>query len=49
MSSAKIPETNRWEAAALLVGMAVATAWYAWPQLVYSLVPVIEIWRSLLR
>lgn len=49
MSSGKIPDTGRWEAVALLVGMAVVTAWYAWPQLAYSLIPVIEIWRSFLR
>ncbi len=37
------------EAAGLLLLMALATAWYAWPQLLYSLYPLLEIWRSFAR
>ena len=48
MFSRKVPEPSRWEAAAVILFMAVMTAWYAWPQLRNSLYPLIEIWRAVL-
>ncbi|HLC06297.1 MAG TPA: hypothetical protein VJK02_24955 [Anaerolineales bacterium] len=46
MSSGKAPEPSRWEAAALVLLMVATTAWYAFPQLVYSLYPLADTWRS---
>ena len=49
MSSDRPPDPKRREAGLLLVLMAAATLWYAWPQILYSLYPILEVWRSLGR
>jgi hypothetical protein len=49
MCSRPTPDPNRREAVVVLLFMVVATLWYAWPQLLYSLYPLVEIWRSLPR
>jgi hypothetical protein len=48
MYSRKAPEPSRWEAAAVVLFMVAMTAWYAWPQIRYSLYPLLDIWRALL-
>lgn len=49
MSSNRTPDPNRREAGLLLLFMVAAALWYAWPQALYSLYPLFEAWRSLVR
>jgi hypothetical protein len=47
MFSDRPPGPSRLEAAAVVLVMAAMTAWYAWPQIYYSLIPLFDIWRYL--
>jgi hypothetical protein len=46
MSSDATPDHITFEAVLVFLLMVAATLWYAWPQLVFSLYPLYEIWRS---
>jgi hypothetical protein len=49
MSSDKNSGPSRREEVVVVLLMVAMTAWYAWPQVYYSLIPLFDIWRSLPR